>query len=211
MRMSGARTGPSPEILTVSGDALLPYVPALARLRIAVFRDWPYLYDGDPAYEERYLRSYVDSPRAGVVLAIAGDEVVGASTCLPLTDETANIQAPFLAQGIDPGRSFYFGESILLHPWRGHGLGRRFFTEREAHTRRVSACDIAAFCAVERPADHPARPVGYVPLDSFWRNRGFARAPGMACTMSWREVGATVETPHRLNFWWKSLTGAPLS
>eukprot|EP01031_Cornospumella_fuschlensis_P048144 gene48144-58971_t len=30
-------------------------LPALARLRITVFRDFPYLYDGDPAYEAAYL------------------------------------------------------------------------------------------------------------------------------------------------------------
>jgi hypothetical protein len=28
--------------------------------------------------------------------------------------------------------------------------------------------------------------------------------------MIWKEVGAAEETPHRLAFWLKSLTGAPL-
>ena len=32
---------------TLSGAALLPCLDDVARLRIAVFRDWPYLYDGD--------------------------------------------------------------------------------------------------------------------------------------------------------------------
>jgi len=30
-----------------SGAALQQYIPELARLRIEVFRDFPYLYDGD--------------------------------------------------------------------------------------------------------------------------------------------------------------------
>ena len=30
----------------LSGAALLPHLDDVARLRIAVFRDWPYLYDG---------------------------------------------------------------------------------------------------------------------------------------------------------------------
>ena len=34
----------------LSGDALLQYLPELARLRITVFRAFPYLYDGDMAY-----------------------------------------------------------------------------------------------------------------------------------------------------------------
>ena len=195
---------------TVTGAEVPPFIPALARLRIAVFRDWPYLYEGNQAYEERYLRIYADSPRAAVVLALDGAEVVGASTCLPLTDETENVQAPFRAAGIAIERVFYFGESILLHPYRGLGAGVHFFAEREAHARRVSNCDIAAFCAVQRPSDHPARPRDAVPLDAFWRKRGFTPYPTLACEMHWKEIDATDETPHRLAFWLKSLTGAPL-
>jgi GNAT superfamily N-acetyltransferase len=195
---------------TVSGAEVLAYIPALARLRIAVFRDWPYLYEGSQAYEEGYLRIYAESPLAAVVLALDGAEVVGASTCLPLTDETDNVRAPFRAAGIGEDRVFYFGESILLRPYRGGGAGVRFFAEREAHARRVSACDIAAFCAVARPADHPARPADAVPLDDFWGRRGFTPYPSLSCEMRWRDVGDGEQTPHRLAFWLKSLTGAPL-
>ena len=35
----------------LTGDAVAGALDDLARLRIAVFRDWPYLYDGDVAYE----------------------------------------------------------------------------------------------------------------------------------------------------------------
>ena len=195
---------------TVTGADVRPFIPALARLRTTVFRDWPYLYEGDRIYEERYLRIYADSPRAAVVLALDGAEVVGASTCLPLADETGNVQAPFRAAGIAIERVFYFGESILLRAYRGTGAGVRFFEEREAHARRVSDCDIAAFCAVQRAADHPARPADAVPLDVFWRNRGFTPYPALTCEMSWKEVDAAEATPHRLAFWLKSLTGGPL-
>ena len=195
---------------TVTGAEVPPFIPALARLRIAVFRDWPYLYEGNQAYEERYLRIYAESPRAAVVLALDRAEVVGASTCLPLTDETENVQAPFRAADVAIERVFYFGESILLHPYRGLGAGVHFFAEREAHARSVSNCDIAAFCAVQRPLDHPARPRNAVPLDAFWRKRGFTPYPTLACEMHWKEIDATDETPHRLAFWLKSLTGAPL-
>ena len=42
---------------TLTGAAITPYLPTLARLRISVFRDWPYLYDGATSYEGEYLRS----------------------------------------------------------------------------------------------------------------------------------------------------------
>jgi len=39
-----------------SGPALLPYIPELARLRIEVFRDFPYLYDGSLDYEKNIYK-----------------------------------------------------------------------------------------------------------------------------------------------------------
>jgi GNAT superfamily N-acetyltransferase len=195
---------------TRTGAALAPLLPDLARLRIAVFREWPYLYEGDPAYEAKYLRAYVDSPRAAVVVAFRGERPVGASTCLPLIDETANVQAPFRARGWDPARFFYFGESVLLPQFRGHGIGVAFFRQREAHARAASDCDYSCFCGVQRPADHPARPAGVVPLDGFWRRRGYTHYPDLVCRMRWKETGAAEETEKTLSFWIKPLTGAAL-
>ncbi|CAH2598625.1 GNAT family N-acetyltransferase [Rhodovastum atsumiense] len=195
---------------TLGGAELLPLLPALARLRITVFREYPYLYDGDEGYEAEYLRTYAASPQAGVIVAFDGTTPVGAATCLPLADETDNVTAPFRARGWDPARFFYFGESVLLPAYRGQGLGVGFFAAREAHARAVSSCDFATFCAVRRPADHPARPASWQPLDTFWRRRGFSPDPGLACTMSWKEVGEPAETSKTLAFWVKSLSGADL-
>ena len=192
------------------GGALKPLLLALARLRAAVFREWPYLYDGDPEYEAAYLRTYGESARAAVFVALDGSEPVGVATCLPLADETENVTAPFHARGLDPARFFYFGESVLLPRYRGRGIGVRFFEAREEHARAASDCDFACFCAVQRPADHPARPAGAVPLDAFWRRRGYVFRPDLACAMRWKEVGQPGEVEHRLAFWLRSLTGAPL-
>ncbi len=34
------------QIKSVKGDAIKPYIKELAHLRIKIFRDFPYLYDG---------------------------------------------------------------------------------------------------------------------------------------------------------------------
>ncbi len=194
-----------PEVTIAVGDAILPHVPALAQLRRIVFRDWPYLYDGDAAYEAEYIATYAACPRAALVIAWDGDQAVGVSSCLPMSDETPNVVAPFQAAGLDPARWFYFGESVLLHAFRGTGLGVAFFERREAHARSFGAYGHAAFCAVQRPDDHPMRPPDAVPLDGFWRRRGFALHPGLTCTMRWRDVGQDTETDHPMQFWTKDL------
>jgi GNAT superfamily N-acetyltransferase len=111
----------------------------------------------------------------------------------------------FRARGEDLSRYFYFGESVLSRAYRGAGIGVRFFEEREAHARACGAA-VAAFCAVVRASDHPARPRDYVPLDAFWQRRGFAVAPGLLCQLSWKEIGADDESPKAMQFWTKRLS-----
>ena len=195
---------------TFAGEAMRAHLPALGRLRASVFRSWPYLYEAAPGSEDRYLAAYATSPGAGLVLAFAAGEAVGASTCLPLQDETANVQAPFLARGLDVRQFFYFGESVLLPAWRGRGLGVAFFRHREAHAAAVSDAEFACFCAVQRLPDHPARPAGAATLDAFWHKRGYVRRPDLACEMSWRDVGDAEETRKTMVFWMKALRGARL-
>ena len=197
-------------VATLTGDALPAVIPDLAALRVRVFRAWPYLYDGSTAYEEDYLRIYLRSARSAVIVARQGGRIVGAATCLPLADETANVQGPFLARFWDVGDFFYFGESVLIPELRGQGVGVAFFAAREAHARAVSHCRVACFCGVERPDRHPARPPGFVTLDGFWARRGYTRRPDLSCEMAWTDIGGAAPTTKTLVFWMKSLTGAAL-
>ena len=188
-----------------AGSDLTRYIPRLAHIRIRVFRDFPYLYAGDFDYERRYLETYLQSPRSVIVLVFDGSNIVGASTGLPLSDETPNVIAPFASQGYDPTKIFYVGESVLFSQYRGQGLGVRFFDEREAHAHRLGGFRWTAFCAVDRPPDHPRRPPGYVPLDSFWQKRGYHREPGLKAVFTWRDLDDDAETAKTMTFWMKRM------
>ncbi|CRI65037.1 conserved hypothetical protein [Thiocapsa sp. KS1] len=188
-----------------TGADLIADLPALARLRIQVFREYPYLYKGDAEYEERYLRTYADATDGVIVVVRDGDRVVGASSALPLAAETPNVIEPFKSHGYAPDRIFYYGESVLLPEYRGLGLGRRFFEEREAHARALGRFDLACFCAVERPHDHPQRPRHYRPLDGLWAKQGFVKQPQLRTTFSWRDLDEAEETPKPMVFWLKHL------
>lgn len=194
-------------IETYTGAHVAPHLDRVAALRIAVFRDWPYLYDGDAAYEATYLATYTRSARSLFVLVFDGDAVVGASTALPLADETDAFRAPFAAHGIGVDDVFYFGESVLLPAYRGRGLGHAFFDRREAHARACGGFRTTAFCAVQRDANDPRRPPGHRDNDAFWTKRGYARRDDLACELPWNEVERG-EVPHRLAFWLRALEPA---
>ncbi len=195
----------SVRVITCVGAAVTPHLDDLARLRTAVFRDWPYLYAGDLDYERRYLAAYANSPRSVFVLAPDGDAVVGASSGIPLADDGEAFQAPFRARGMAVEEVFYFGESVLLRDYRGQGIGHRFFDEREAHARRLGGFACTAFCAVERDADDPRCPPGHRPNDAFWTQRGYRRQDDLFCTLSWAEIGTAAECVHHLRFWLRPL------
>ena len=192
-------------IVRLRGAEILERQDDLARLRIEVFRDWPYLYEGNKAYEAGYIRTYVESPGAVMIAAFDGDRIVGASTALPMGEAMEECIEPFERAGYDIGRIFYFGESVLLKPYRGQGVGVRFFEEREAAALAHGGIEITAFCAVERPADHSLRPQGYTPLDAFWGRRGYAKVEGMTGTFRWKETGDQGESDHTMQFWAKRL------
>ncbi len=186
----------------LTGASLDAALEDLARLRIAVFRSYPYLYDGDAAYEQNYLRSYRDNPRAMIVVARDGAEIVGAATAMPLADhaDATQIIGPIPPQD----QIYYCAESVLLPAYRGQGIGHAFFDHREADARRQGFAH-SLFCAVIRPAYHPAKPGDYSPLDAFWRKRGYVPLPGVTATFHWTDLGATEETPHQLQAWSRRL------
>lgn len=189
----------------LTGERLEAWLPELARLRITVFHDFPYLYEGSFEYEQRYLRTYAAAADSVIVGAFDGERVIGAATGLPLEHEPESLTGPFRERGYKVEEIFYFGESVLLKAYRGRGIGVAFFDEREAHARELGRFRYAAFCGVVRPADHPRRPPDYVPLDAFWQKRGYVPIPGLIGHLSWRDLDETSESAKPMQFWIKQL------
>ena len=188
----------------LTGPALEAALDDVARLRIAVFRAFPYLYDGDVNYERRYLQVYRESASALLVGAFDGERLVGAATGTPAEDHAGEFGAALAGTGLPLTDIFYCAESVLLPEYRGQGVGHRFFDLREAHARALGRRH-AAFCGVVRPDDHPARPEAYRPLDAFWRARGYAPVPGAVAEYAWRDIGAAEETRKPMQFWMRRL------
>jgi len=191
-------------VARLTGADLAAALPDVARLRIEVFRDFPYLYDGDPAYEESYLQVYRDSDAAIVVGAFDGPRLIGAATGTPMEDHAGAFGAALAGTGLALERIFYCAESVLLPAYRGQGMGHRFFDLREDHARGLGRTH-CAFCGVLRPDDHPLRPDGYLPLDGFWRKRGYAPVDGAVAHFRWKDIDRTEETDHALQFWMRAL------
>jgi GNAT superfamily N-acetyltransferase len=185
------------------GDEIESYLGSVARLRIEVFREFPYLYDGDLDYERDYLTQYATSQNCIFVVARDNDgQVVGASTGVRMDDADVEFQRPFVGQ--DLTEIFYFGESVLDPHWRGRGIGHVFFDEREKFAAGIG-CTTCTFCVVERDSNHPNRPADYQPLDGFWHKRGYIRLDHLRTTYAWKDLGDEHETAKEMVYWVRRL------
>lgn len=173
------------------GRAVAPYLSDLARLRIQVFSEFPYLYQGDKEYEEKYLKKFSESERAIFAVAFDGEKVIGAATALPLEEET--LPMPFK----NKGDYFYVGELVLLPEYRRQGIGKQFFPLLEAHVRKLGGFKHLVLATIVRP--------NYTRYDAFWTSQGFIHHPEIKTELSYQEIGEDSESPKPFTFWIKDL------
>ncbi|MFY7993076.1 MAG: GNAT family N-acetyltransferase [Bacteriovoracaceae bacterium] len=187
----------------LSGQEAKKYALELAKLRLKVFFDFPYLYEGTLDYEMNYLETYFKAKHAFIFLIEDKGQIVGATTSIWAEEEVDNFKKPFELSGINPKDVFYFGESVLLPQYRGLGFGKIFFQERETFARSLPFINLLSFCAVIRPSTHPLRPQGYQPLDFFWHSQGFQKNDGLTTTYEWKDRGDEKESLKEMQFWTK--------
>ncbi|MCO5142668.1 MAG: GNAT family N-acetyltransferase [Oligoflexia bacterium] len=197
----------NPELVikTYQGKEGSAFIDDLARLRISVFREYPYLYDGDAEYEKKYLSRYFSIPSSFLVLASIEQKIIGASTAMHLKDELKEFKEPFEKNSFDTNSICYFGESVLLPEYRGLGIGKIFMQKRIDFARTILKAKYSCFCAVQRNKNDTRKPQDYKPLDEFWIKLGFEKVTNLTTSFAWKELGETTESNKLMQFWLKPL------
>lgn len=183
----------------------LQYIDAIASLRINIFREFPYLYDGDYEYEKKYLNKFLNTVESMICIAFEGDHVIGAITGLPLKFEDEGVRKPWLVTEYPIDEMYYFSEVLLLPEHRGKGLGAELFNVAEDWVQSLNKYQIFTLATVVREDAHAQKPVEYKSLDGFWQKRGYIKTDNMTCHMMWKDLGETEETTKKLLFWCKQL------
>lgn len=189
------------EILKLNGHEARSYAQDLGELRLKVFWDFPYLYEGTLEYEQKYLETYFKARHSFILLVKDGNQAVGATTGIWAEEEEPSFKQPFMNFGLDPKEVFYFAESVLLNEYRGKGLGKLFFEEREAYARKLGFIKYLSFCSVVREN----APADYRPLDEFWKSQGFEKAAGLTTQYEWPDRGESQSTAKTMQYWIKKI------
>ncbi len=182
-----------------SGAEARKYVEDIARLRLTMFREYPYLYDGNLKEEKEYLEIYFKSKNSRVLLVFDGCDVVGFSNNIPLEEEMPEIAASFSEKGLTPSDYLYIGEVMLMPTYRHKGLARKFFEFHEQVARKMGRK--LTLMTVERPDDHPLKPQNYVSLEPIWTHFGFQKFSDVKVLFPWPQVDAKEPVKNTLVFW----------
>jgi len=194
---------------TMTGAAIAPHIPEVAELRIRLFRAFPYLYEGSLDYERRYLEGYTREPRATLIRVLDGDRLVGVATAVPLasaSDIVAEAPRLFAQAGYDPATFYYYAEILVDPAYRGRGVAKLVYAERERLARQWGYRNLC-LAVVKRPADHPLKPKDYVSPERIWQRDGFVRT-GIEFAYHWPTIqpdGMVVDQDNPMIFWVKAL------
>ncbi len=188
----------------LSGPAIAEVLEVLATLRLDIFLEYPYLYQGRREDERAYLRSYAEKPDAGVLLAYEDEAVIGAATGMPLIHEDAQLQDAFADTALPLDTLYYVGELLFLPAYRNGGLGQQLLAQMENRIRAFGRYRALTCATIERPDDHPLRPRDDIPITRFLARTGFVRLPGVVTHFAWRETDG-VTRDHVMQFWIKDL------
>ena len=178
----------------------------LSQLRIEVFNEYPYLYEGSFEYEKKYLDRYFSSEKSVVIALLDGETLVGASTAIHLPHEMDSIKETFLKYAYKAEEVVYFGESILKKKYRGLGYGKNFFAERENFAKSIGGIRYTSFCSVIRNPNDARRPADYASPEFLWKKMGYAPAEGLRTQLEWKEIGELSDSPKDMQFWIKELS-----
>ena len=192
------------DFIKLQSKDIQDYFQEIAQLRIEIFKEFPYLYQGSFDYERNYLCRYIEASDSLVCLVKQGDIIAGMTTAISLAQEDQDIKGQYQEQGYIPEHTCYFGESIIKKEYRNYGVGKQFFKIREEFAiENIPKLKHTTFCAVKRDHSHPLRPENYFDLSEFWSKQGYQKTESHI-KMKWKDINKDKEDYKKLMIWKKS-------
>lgn len=177
----------------------------MAKVRVEVFKGYPFLAEISVEEEIAYLRKFVQDKDSIAVLVFDEAKIVGVSIGAPFENQEEAFLKLFRSKNLKPSNYFYFGQSVVLEAYRGRGLNHHFFDIREKHVKHLKRFKSICFTSIVRPSTHPLAPSDYSSLANFWEKNGYVKQSDIICYKSWKDREETKQSPKQLMFWIKNL------
>ena len=190
------------------GHQIISVIEQIAKLRIDIFAEYPYLYDGCMSYETDYLSKFASTEQSFLVVMKDGNNIVGVLTALPLANEQLSVIRPFVNNIYPINSIFYFSDVIMYPNYRGNGYATKIFELAEKQVAQYCKYAYTTLSTVIRESNHIKRPSAYRPLDGMWQRLGYKPLATHIGIIDWKEHGEANATSKPLMFWIKSTNSA---
>lgn len=195
-------------IKVLVNSELQKILPFIVEQRIALFREYPYLYEGNAKEENTYITWFSKLPHSAVAVAYLGKNPVGFITGTGFTGFSEHFEGSidlFKRADLNPSAYYYIAEIVILPSYRGNHLSKRLFDALEAYAYK---CGYTASCFVTESHDvHPLKPKNYRSLKPLWTGLGYAKS-SLFIHFSWLTIqpnNSAVQQEHKLDYWIKDL------
>ncbi len=176
---------------------------SFANLRIAIFREYPYLYEGDLATEKQYF----DMFGGNTICIIAKDAstVVGVIIGTPLQEIFDQFLKPLIEADISVEKMFYLADLLVLKSYRGKRIGHSLYELFEKEVQKTEQFTNILIREIFKSPDDPKKPSAYYSLDPFWDKRGFKKMEGISQQDQWKAIGDEDISLHTMVYRMKKL------
>jgi hypothetical protein len=177
------------------------YTKYIASLRLMMFKEFPYLYEGSLEQEEKYLSFYTDFPDGRVVLAKQGGCIAGLLTGMPMISICEHISD--FKKTLDEHKrtlngAYYYGEGLVLPAYRGQGMLTKMF-EVLNNEIKIMGYNHAYGITVIRDKNDARRPAHYRDTDTLWDRMGLTKTT-MVYGGKWPTIIKTGDTAIEMNY-----------
>ena len=190
-------------VRSFTGSGIKSHLHSIAKLRTSALQDYPYSEAPNLQREMEHIRHISTCKEAIIVLIFDGHTLVGSALGYPLVWAAAELLKPFRDQGRKVESYFFFGESMLLKLYRGRGIGHHFFDAREAHVTHFATFQHICFCVPYKTEEKA--PADFIPLNEFYRRRGYIHHPELAFHQIKHKVGQQTPVEVVDTFWIKEI------
>ena len=188
-------------IEVLKGKEVIPYLEKLAGLRIAFYRNYPYLYEGNLSDEMAYLSMYSNSENSLLAIAKKEEEIVGIASGLPMLESKEENKRLYAEKQIPGEHVFYLGEVVLSQEYQNTDVQERIYQQFEKAVIDLQKYHTIAVCEIERDPQDPKKPISTFSSEIQWENRGFFKQPELYTMDAWKDVGDLEKSNHALVFW----------
>jgi len=185
------------------------YIEYVSHLRINIFKEYPYLYQGDLEYEKKYVADYTLHNQAMIAIAKIDGLIAGISTGIPVISDSKiaqDVKEIFTKQKTEAEKYYYYGEIMILPEFRGKGLATKLYSAQDKIIKEWGF-EHACILTVIRENDHPLKPKCYNSPNSLWKHLGFFQT-GYKTNLHWQTIqsdGNSNDASNTLELWSKKI------